>query len=90
MVAPHIDGDRVVFLGAVGPQRRSEILGGAAALLHPIAFDEPFGSSVVESMVSGTPVTAYERGSMPEVIDEGVTRHTLAGRSWHRTRHARA
>jgi glycosyltransferase involved in cell wall biosynthesis len=72
-VAPHIDGDRVVFLGAVGPQRRSEILGGAAALLHPIDFDEPFGLAVVESMICGTPVIAYQRGSMPEVIDEGIT-----------------
>jgi glycosyltransferase involved in cell wall biosynthesis len=72
-VAPHIDDDRVVFLGAVGPQRRGKILGGAAALLHPIDFDEPFGLSVVESMICGTPVVAYDRGSMPEVVDEGVT-----------------
>jgi glycosyltransferase involved in cell wall biosynthesis len=73
LVAPHIDGDRVVFLGAVGPRQRAEILGGNAALLHPIEFDEPFGLSVVESMVCGTPVVAYRRGSMPEIVDEGVT-----------------
>jgi glycosyltransferase involved in cell wall biosynthesis len=79
MVAPHIDGDRVVFLGAVGPRRRGEILGGAAALLHPIEFDEPFGLSVVESMVCGTPVIAYPRGAMPEVVDEGVTGHLVRG-----------
>jgi glycosyltransferase involved in cell wall biosynthesis len=72
-VVPHIDGERVVFLGPVGPERRAEVLGAAAALLHPIDFDEPFGLSVVESMVCGTPVVAYRRGSMPEVIDEGVT-----------------
>ena len=72
-VAPHIDGDRVVFLGSVGPERRAEVLGSSAALLHPIAFDEPFGLSVVEAMACGTPVVAYPRGSMPEVIDEGVT-----------------
>jgi len=72
-VAPHIDGDRVVYLGSVGPQQRGEILGASAALLHPIEFDEPFGLSVVESMACGTPVVAYRRGSMSEVIDEGVT-----------------
>ncbi|GIF51736.1 glycosyltransferase involved in cell wall biosynthesis [Asanoa ferruginea] len=72
-VAPHIDGERVVFLGPLGPRRRAEVLGSAAALLHPIDFDEPFGLSVVESMACGTPVVAYRRGSMPEVIDEGVT-----------------
>jgi len=72
-VRPHIDGDRVVFLGSVGPLQRAEVLGSAAALLHPIDFDEPFGLSVVEAMACGTPVVAYRRGSMPEVIDEGVT-----------------
>ncbi|WP_405142098.1 glycosyltransferase family 4 protein [Sphaerisporangium sp. NBC_01403] len=72
-VAPHIDGDQVRFLGAVGPEQRSEVLGGSAALLHPIAFDEPFGLSVVESMACGTPVIAYRRGSMSEVVDPGVT-----------------
>jgi glycosyltransferase involved in cell wall biosynthesis len=72
-VAPLIDGERVLFLGSVGPERRGEVLGGATALLHPIAFDEPFGLSVVESMACGTPVVAYRRGSMAEVVDEGVT-----------------
>jgi glycosyltransferase involved in cell wall biosynthesis len=72
-VEPHVDGDRVVFLGSVGPQRRADVLGDAAALLHPIHFDEPFGLSVVEAMACGTPVVAYRRGSMAEVVDEGVT-----------------
>ena len=47
--------------------------GSAHALLHPIAFDEPFGLSVVEAMACGTPVIAYRRGSMPEIIDHGRT-----------------
>jgi glycosyltransferase involved in cell wall biosynthesis len=73
LVEPRIDGDRVVYLGSVGPADRGRILGAAAALLHPIAFAEPFGLSVVESMACGTPVIAYRKGSMPEVVDEGVT-----------------
>jgi glycosyltransferase involved in cell wall biosynthesis len=72
-VAPEIDGDAVRYLGSVGPEQRSDILGSAAALLHPIAFPEPFGLSVVESMAAGTPVIAFPRGSMPEVVDDAVT-----------------
>src|SRR5581483_2526076 len=52
-VRPHVDGDRVVFLGSVGPEQRAEVLGHAAVLLHPIAFAEPFGLSVVEAMARG-------------------------------------
>jgi glycosyltransferase involved in cell wall biosynthesis len=78
-VEPHIDGDEVVFLGSVGPQQRAEVLGAAAVLLHPVAFDEPFGLSVVEAMACGTPVVAYRRGSMPEVIDDAVTGYVVDG-----------
>ena len=72
-VEPQVDGDQIRYLGSIGPQQRADVLGSAAALLHPIAFDEPFGLSVVEAMACGTPVIAYRRGSMPEVVDEGVT-----------------
>jgi glycosyltransferase involved in cell wall biosynthesis len=72
-VEPHIDGDRVTYLGSVGPDQRGKILSSGAALLHPIRFAEPFGLSVVESMACGTPVIAYRKGSMPEVVDPGVT-----------------
>jgi len=74
-----IDGERVVYLGAVTAQERPSVLGGAAALLHPVHFDEPFGLSVAEAMACGTPVVAYGRGSMPEVIDEGVTGLIVSG-----------
>lgn len=72
-VAPHVDDEAVRYLGNVGPADRARVLGSAAALVHPIAFAEPFGLSVVESMACGTPVLAYRRGSMPEVVDVGVT-----------------
>lgn len=72
-IAPSIDGASVRYLGSVGPEARDELLGGACALLHPIAFEEPFGLSVVEAMATGTPVVAFARGSMREVVRDGET-----------------
>ena len=72
-VAPFIDGDRVVFRGVLGGTERIQALGQARAMLHLIGFEEPFGLSVIEAMACGTPVIAYRRGSMPELIDDGVT-----------------
>jgi len=72
-VAPHVDGERVSYVGPVGGTARADLLGGAHALLHLINFDEPFGFSVVEAMACGTPVIARRRGSMAELIDTGVT-----------------
>lgn len=70
-VAPHLDGERVTYLGPVGPDGRQELLAGARALLHLIDFEEPFGFSVVEAMACGTPVIASRRGSMPELVLPG-------------------
>jgi len=72
-VVPRLDGDRVQFVGPVVAKDRSSFLGGAVALLHLIDFEEPFGFSVVEAMACGTPVIAFDRGSMSEIIIEGVT-----------------
>jgi glycosyltransferase involved in cell wall biosynthesis len=57
-IAPFVDGGDVRYIGAVGPDRRAAVLGGAVALLHLIDFEEPFGFSVVEAMTCGTPVIA--------------------------------
>jgi len=73
MVEPHLDDDRVRFVGPVGPAERDRLLGGAAALLHLISFSEPFGLSVVESFATGTPVIAMPLGSMPELVRDRVT-----------------
>ncbi len=78
-VAPFLDGDRVSYIGPVPAARRSEVLGGARALLHLIDFEEPFGYSVVEAMACGTPVIAFRRGSMPELIDDGATGFLVDG-----------
>jgi glycosyltransferase involved in cell wall biosynthesis len=78
LVEPHVDGDKVEYLGSVGPAQRSEVLGGALALLHLISFDEPFGLSLVESLACGTPVIAFGRGSIPEVIKHDETGYIVA------------
>ncbi|RPE08593.1 glycosyltransferase family 4 protein [Chitinophaga lutea] len=72
-VKPHIDGEQISYIGPVGGDARNKLLGRAKALLHPIYFEEPFGLSVAEAMMCGTPVIAYKRGSMPELIRHGET-----------------
>lgn len=72
-VAPASEGVWATYHGAVGGTQRLNALGEARALLHLINFDEPFGLSVVEAMACGTPVIASRRGSMPELIEDGVT-----------------
>ena len=63
----------VEFVGEVGGQRKDEFLGNAAALLFPIDWQEPFGLVMIEALACGTPVIAWRNGSVPEVIEDGVT-----------------
>jgi len=72
-VKPYINGEDIVYVGNSGPSDRDKLLGNAKALLHPINFEEPFGLSVIESMFCGTPVIAFKRGSMPELIKHEKT-----------------
>ncbi len=71
-VEPFLD-DQIKYLGNAGPEARNKLLSNASALLHPINFDEPFGLSVAESMMCGTPVIAFKRGSMAELINPHET-----------------
>lgn len=72
-VKPFIDDKDIIYVGNSGPQERDNLLGGAYALLHPINFEEPFGLSVVEAFFCGTPVVAFKRGAMPELVLDGKT-----------------
>jgi len=70
-IEPHLDNDNAVYVGSADPVQRNQLLGKASVLLHPIQFNEPFGLSVIESMACGTPVIAFNKGSMPELIENG-------------------
>jgi mannose-6-phosphate isomerase-like protein (cupin superfamily) len=70
-VEPFLDSSEIKYVGALGPHERAELLGKATALLHPITFDEPFSFSAVEANACGTPVIAFARGAMPELITDG-------------------
>ncbi|MEX2592409.1 MAG: glycosyltransferase family 4 protein [Anditalea sp.] len=71
-IKPFLNED-IRYVGHAGPEKRNELLGKAQALLHPINFKEPFGLSVAEAMLCGTPVIAFNKGSMPELILRGKT-----------------
>jgi glycosyltransferase involved in cell wall biosynthesis len=73
VVRPLLCEPGVEFIGEVDAAGRAELLGGAAALLNPLQWEEPFGLVMVEAMACGTPVIATRRGSAPEIIEPGVT-----------------
>jgi glycosyltransferase involved in cell wall biosynthesis len=76
-IEPKIDGRFIEFVGEIGEHEKSRFLGDADALLFPVDWPEPFGLAMVEAMACGTPVIAFRCGSIPEVIDEGVTGHIV-------------
>jgi glycosyltransferase involved in cell wall biosynthesis len=73
VVAPLLREPLVEYVGEIGEGEKDDFLGHAAALLFPIDWPEPFGLVMIEAMACGTPVIAYRRGSVPEILEEGVT-----------------
>jgi len=76
---PQIDGKQVQLTGEVNDETKERFLAGAAALLFPIDWPEPFGLVMIEAMACGTPVIAFKSGSVPEVIDDGITGFAVSG-----------
>ena len=73
LIRPLMDHPLVEYIGEIGDHEKSDFLSGAIGLLVPIDWPEPFGLVMIEAMACGTPVIAYNRGSVPEIIDEGLT-----------------
>ncbi|MFN7684369.1 MAG: glycosyltransferase family 4 protein [Oligoflexia bacterium] len=72
-VAPHVDGKFIEYIGEISESEKSDFLGGALALVFPIDWPEPFGLVMIEALACGTPVLARPFGSVPEVLENGVT-----------------
>jgi glycosyltransferase involved in cell wall biosynthesis len=72
LVFPYVDGSTVEYLGELG-EDRLPVVANASALLAPIRIDEPFGRAMAEAMACGTPVVAFRRGSVPEILEHGVS-----------------
>lgn len=72
-VRPHLDGDRITYVGPVDDRQKNALLGSAAAFLMPILWEEPFGIVMAEALACGTPVLGLRRGAVPEVVEDGVS-----------------
>jgi glycosyltransferase involved in cell wall biosynthesis len=72
-IKPMLNSPNIEFIGEIGEREKSEFLSGAAVLLVPIDWPEPFGLVMIEAMACGTPVIAFNRGSAPEIVEDGLT-----------------
>ena len=79
IIRPLLDGSGVEFMGEIGDSEKNEFLGGALALLTPVQWPEPFALVMIEAMACGTPVIGYARGSVPELVEHGVTGFIVSG-----------
>ena len=76
-IAPHLGGPEVTYVGAVDDRRKNAVLGSAAALLMPVEWDEPFGIVMAEALACGTPVIGFARGSVPEIVRDGMNGYVI-------------
>jgi len=79
-IKPHIDGEQIIYVGQVNDTQKNEWLGKSKALLMPIEWNEPFGIVMIEAMACGTPVIAFNKGSVSEVISENITGYKVNNR----------
>ena len=78
-IKPHIDGKFIEYVGEADLALKNELLGNSMAMLFPIEWDEPFGLVMVEAMATGTPVIAFPGGSVPEIVQDGVSGFVCSG-----------
>ncbi len=76
-VKPHVDGKQIVYVGELDHAGKVELLGGAKAMVYPVQVGEPFGLVLIEAMACGTPVAAFSRGAVPEIVAEGISGYAV-------------
>lgn len=77
-IAPHVDGERVSYVGEIGGESKLNLFADARGLLMPILWSEPFGMVMVEALSAGTPVIAFANGAAPEIVEDGTSGYLVA------------